>query len=85
MFNNTFDINHSTNSYVNADPNTPICEIHKKEIEFICLSHMCYKELCGHCILEHSEHISFIKGIKNVLEDVAIKISNISPKKMEND
>lgn len=46
---------------------------------------MCYKELCGHCILEHSEHISFIKGIKNVLEDISVKVSNISPRKMEND
>jgi hypothetical protein len=58
----------------NQDEGPPCCQTHSKEIEFICLSHLCYKELCGHCILEHVEHIGFIKGIKGVLQETVSQI-----------
>ncbi len=47
------------------------CSKHKDlKIEFICVNPKCLKELCSYCILEHKEHIKYIKAIQNVVQDI---------------
>jgi len=43
------------------------CREHNSVIEFICRT--CLKELCGHCILRHVEHISNIGSIKDIVRE----------------
>ena len=50
-------------------PNTLVCAEHHSKIEFICKNIICLKELCGHCILTHSEHINSITSIKLLLKE----------------
>jgi Uncharacterized protein conserved in bacteria len=43
------------------------CQEHHSNIEFIC--QLCLRELCGHCILKHTEHITNIIAIKDVMKE----------------
>ena len=45
----------------------PVCPDHGSYIEFMCQA--CFRELCGHCILGHSEHISQISSLKNIMKE----------------
>eukprot|EP01016_Furgasonia_blochmanni_P020449 TRINITY_DN2280_c0_g2_i2.p1 TRINITY_DN2280_c0_g2~~TRINITY_DN2280_c0_g2_i2.p1 ORF type:complete len:568 (+),score=98.28 TRINITY_DN2280_c0_g2_i2:111-1814(+) len=47
-----------------------LCEKHGSKIEFMCKNPVCLQEMCGHCILQHAEHISNIVSIKNLVQDV---------------
>jgi len=51
----------------NHDEESPKCREHSSDIEFICKG--CSRELCGHCILAHTEHISQIFSIKNIMKE----------------
>ena len=46
-----------------------LCSIHQSKIEFICKNITCLKELCGHCILLHAEHINSIISLKIILKE----------------
>ncbi len=43
------------------------CLEHNSLIEFICKT--CLKELCGHCILKHAEHITSITSIRDIVRE----------------
>ena len=48
-------------------PDSPICSEHGSTIEFICKT--CLRELCGHCILAHTEHVSQIFSLKTIMKE----------------
>ena len=53
------------------------CHIHQgAKVEFICRNWGCLQELCGHCVLEHKEHINEIQPIKNVIAQKVEKFSD---------
>lgn len=46
-----------------------VCKLHNSKIEFICKEPNCLRELCGHCILSHKEHINDIASVSGLLKD----------------
>lgn len=46
-----------------------LCSTHQSAIEFLCSYKECLKELCGHCILEHSFHIQHIISITQIMNE----------------
>ena len=50
---------------LSAEP--PMCSEHGSAVEFICKA--CFRELCGHCILAHTEHVSQIFSLKTIMKE----------------
>jgi hypothetical protein len=50
-----------------SQPEIEKCLEHNSNIEFICKT--CLKELCGHCILKHAEHITNICSIRDIVRE----------------
>lgn len=55
--------------YESSIPEENFCKLHDSKIEFICKEPSCHKELCGHCILVHKEHINDIASVSTLLRD----------------
>lgn len=60
---------HSKRSHTSpkSSPERPMCQDHGSAVEFMCKA--CFRELCGHCILEHTEHVSQIFSLKNIMKE----------------
>lgn len=60
---------HSKRTHTSTEPSQEpcICEEHGSAIEFMCKA--CFKDLCGHCILAHTEHVAHILSLKNIMKE----------------
>ena len=53
-----------------------VCRCHSLPVEFLCLKRGCFRELCGHCLLIHKEHVADVKPLKDVIHSALSKLED---------